>query len=350
VELALLEKSLAKERPAPVWLIQGEELWMVEQAVRLVVTAAVGRMDDPMLVTRVDLAEGKKGARDILGACRSIGLFTSKVAVLVRAAELLDKRAEDKEELARYCENPAPGATLVLKASEQLDGRTAFMKRLAKHGKVLTYPLLKAWQAEKWVAERARHIGQRLDQDAAKLMVELVGAGLMGLELTLQQLSLFVGPGRPITRSDVEGALAATRARSIFELVDAIAEKKAPLAIRHVDAMLEQREHPPVILGSIVRHFRQLVEAKAIFEQGGGAADIQSALKVHEFVAKKLSEQVGRFDHLTLRICFEEFFRTELELKSTRIDPALRLEALLLRLCAPAPTHTRPARQASRRA
>lgn len=347
MELAALQRQLEKERPAPVWLIQGEELWMVEQAVRLVVTAAVGTTDDPMLVTRVDLAEGKKGARDILAACRSIGLFTSKVAVLVRAAELLDKRAEDKEELARYVENPAPGATLVLKASEQLDGRSSFMKRMAKHGKVLTYAPLKAWQAEKWLAERARQLGQRIDMDAVKLVIELVGSSLMSLEQTLQQLSLFVGPGRPITRADAEGALAATRAHSIFELVDAIADKNARAAIRHVDAMLEQREYPPVILASIVRHFRQLVDAKAVFESGGGAPEIQRALKVHEFVAGKLAKQVDRFDHLTLRLVFEEFFRTELELKSTRIDPQLRLEALLIRLCAPSPG-ARPARAAGR--
>src|SRR5689334_18830081 len=113
MDLLALQKSLEKERPAPVWLIQGEELWMVEQAVRLVIIAAVGRIDDPMLVTRVDLAEGKKGAKDVLAACRSLGLFTSKIAVLVRGAELLDKRADDKEELAKYAENPAQGATLV---------------------------------------------------------------------------------------------------------------------------------------------------------------------------------------------------------------------------------------------
>ena len=348
MEIAALQRALEKEKPAPVWLIQGEELWMVEQAVKLVVTAAVGRMDDPMLVTRVDLAEGKKGAREVLAACRSIGLFTSKVAVVVRGAELLDKRTEDKEEIAKYAEKPSPGATLVLKASEKLDGRSAFMKRMGKAAKVLTYEPLKPWIAEKWLADRARQIGQRIDMEAAKLVVDLVGPSLMGLEQTLQQLSLYVGPGKAIGRADVETALAATRAHSIFELVDAIAAKKATQAIRVVDAMLEQREYPPVILGAIVRHFRQLVDAKAISDAGGGASEIERAMKVHEFVAKKLAEQVSRFDHVTLRAAFEEFFRTELELKSTRVDPVLRLESLLLRLCAPSPV-VRPTRAARAR-
>lgn len=344
MELALLEKSLSKGRPAPVWLIHGEELWMIEQAVRLIVTAAVGDPADAMAVTRVDLAEGKKGARDVLAACNAMGLFASRIAVVVRAFEALGKKKDDLEEIARYAERPSPGATLVLKASEQLDGRSAFIKKFGKVAQVLVYPALKQWQAEKWLPVRARQIGQAIDQDAAKLVVELVGSSMMALEQTLQQLSLYVGPGRRITRGDVEAALAATRAHSIFELLDAIAAKQTSKALQHLAAMLEHREPPLYIMSSILRNFRQLVDAKAIWEAGGGADEIQSALKVHEFVAKKLSEQVGRFDALTLRVAFEELFRTELELKSTRVDPALRLESLLIRLCAPTAAARPPAR------
>jgi DNA polymerase-3 subunit delta len=330
MELPALEQSLKQDGVAPVWLVHGEELWMVEQAVRAIVKAAVGTLDDPMLVTRVDLAEGKKGAKDILSACRSIGLFTSRIAVIVRAAELIEKKAVEK---------PVREATLVLKANEPFDGRSALVKRVQKHGRVLSYPLLKPWQAEKWVIARAHEIGSRCDQPTAKLIIDLVGPSLMTLEQTLQQLSLYAGPGKPIHRADVEGALAATRSHSIFELVDAISARDVRGAIRHVDAMLEQREPPPVILASILRHFRQVVEAKAVYDRGGGAPQIQSQLKVHEFVAKKLADQVSRFEVAFLREVFEDLFRADLELKSTRVDPAVRLEALIMRLCAkPTPT------------
>lgn len=334
MELPALEQSLKQDGVAPVWLVHGEELWMVEQAVKAIVKAAVGTLDDPMLVTRVDLAEGKKGAKDILSACRSIGLFTSKIAVIVRAAELIEKKADDKEELAKYVEKPVREATLVLKANEPFDGRSALVKRIQKHGKVLSYPLLKPWQAEKWVVTRAQEIGSRCDQPTAKLIIDLVGPSLMTLEQTLQQLSLYAGPGKPIHRADVEGALAATRSHSIFELVDAISARDVRGAIRHVDAMLEQREPPPVILASILRHFRQVVDAKAVYDRGGGAPQIQSQLKVHEFVARKLADQVARFEVPFLREVFEDLFRADLELKSTRVDPAVRLEALIMRLCA----------------
>jgi len=343
VELQALAKQLEKN-VAPVWLVYGDELWLVDQAVRMIVTAAVGSYDDPMSVTRVDLAEGKKGARDVVSACRSIGLFTSKIAVVARAAEVLDKKAEDKEEIGRYLDQPARGATLVLRGD--LDGRSALVKRAKKNGQVLVYGPLKPKDAVPWMIDRSRQLGNPIDRDAAYRAVELVGTSLLQLEQVLNQLGLYAGPGQPIRAADVENGLAATREHSVFELGDAIGDKNTREALRHLDAMLEQREAPLGILAMMARHFRQLLEAKAVMARGQGPDEIMRKLRLsHPFIAEKLSRQAERFDDVTLRGAFEQFYRTELELKSLRgVEPAMRLEALLLRLCAT--SHTpRPARR-----
>lgn len=334
MELGALAASL-KKGVAPVWVVYGDELWLVEQAIRLIVTAAVGRWDDPMSVTRIDLAEGKRGARDVVGACRSIGLFASRVAVIARAAEQLDKKAEDKDEIGRYLDQPAPGATLVLRG--ELDGRSALVKRAKKHGQVLVYGPLKPRDALPWVLDRARALGNPIDRDAALRVIELVGTGLLQLEQVLAQLGLYVGPGATIRGPDVEVALAATREHSVFELVDAIGDKNARAAIHHLDAMLDQREAPLGILAMVVRHFRQLVTARAVLGRGQGPDEIMRRLKLsHPFIADKLYKQADRFDEATLRASFEQFFRTELELKSSRgVEPALRLESLVVRLATP---------------
>lgn len=333
MELQALAKQLEKN-VAPIWLVYGDELWLVEQAVRMIVTAAVGSYDDPMAVTRVDLAESKRGARDVVAACRSIGLFTSKIAVIARAAEVLDKKAEDKEEIRRYLDAPAKGATLVLRGD--LDGRSALVKNAKKNGQVLVYGPLKPKDAVPWMMDRSRQLGNPLDRDAAFRVVELVGTSLLQLEQVLNQLGLFAGPGVAIRAADVENALAATREHSVFELGDAIGDKNTREALRHLDAMLEQREAPLGILGMIARHFRQLLEAKAVTSRGQGPDEIMRKLRLnHPFIAEKLARQSERFDDATLRGAFEQFYRTEVELKSVRgIEPALRLEALLMRLCA----------------
>lgn len=332
MELGALAQHLKKNGVAPVWVVYGEELWLVEQAIRMIVTAAVGSYDDPMSVTRVDLAEGKRGARDVVGACRSIGLFTSKIAVVARAAEVLDKKAEDKEEIGRYLDQPAKGATLVLRG--ELDGRSSLVKRAKKHGQVLVYGPLKPKDAVPWMLDRGKQLGNPIDRDAAYRAVELVGTSLLQLEQILNQLGLYVGPGATIRAADVELALAATREHSVFELADAIGDKNAREALRHLNAMLDQREQPLGILAMIVRHFRQLMETRAVMAKGQGQDELMRKLRLsHPFIAEKLWRQSDRFDDATLRGAFEQLYRAELELKSSRgVEPALRLESLLLRL------------------
>ena len=82
------------------------------------------------------------------------------------------------------------------------------------------------------------------DFGTAKLVAELVGGDLGQLRLVVDQLSLYVGAGAPIRDEDVEACLAATRAHSVFELVDAVGDKQLVGALKHLSAMMAHREKP----------------------------------------------------------------------------------------------------------
>ena len=84
-DLTSLAKRLASEGPARVSLVQGEERLLVDEALRQILAAAVDDPTDAMAVTRIDMAESGNGAKEILAACRSLGLFATRQAVVVRA-------------------------------------------------------------------------------------------------------------------------------------------------------------------------------------------------------------------------------------------------------------------------
>jgi DNA polymerase-3 subunit delta len=331
MELEKLAQTLAKDGTKPIYLIQGEEPWLVEEAVRRVLQAAVPDPNDTMAVTRVDMAEGRRGARDIVAACRAMGLFTSRLAVVVRAAELIDKKAEDREELQRYCTAPVATTTLILKATA-LDQRTGLAKAIKKNGEILTYPALKPRDAANWIGARFRQLGHGFESDVPGRVADLAGTSLLQLQQVTEQLSLYAGKGASIRSIDVETALAATREHTVFELIDAVAALDTNGILGHLHAMLEQRERPSGILVMVIRHFRQLTIAADVVARGGGADDVQAACKCHPFVAKKLMDQVGRFPPALLRTGFERFMRGDMELKSSKVPPEVLLEQLLLGL------------------
>ncbi|MFT7579133.1 MAG: DNA polymerase-3 subunit delta [Myxococcota bacterium] len=329
--LLALDQSL-KAGLKPVYIVQGTEQLLVDEAVTRILAAAVSDPSDTLAVTRVDLAEGKIAARDIVAACRSIGLFTPRIAVVVRAAELLDKKAPERDEVARYVQKPVEGCTLILRATK-LNGSTALVKRTKKVGLALSFTGLRARDAVGWVRDRASMLKHRMDYAAAQLVVELVGTDLLRLQNTMEQLSLFAGTTQPITQELVEKLLTATRSHSVFELVDAVGERRAADALRHLDAMLGHREPPLKILGMVTRHFRFLWQIGELQATGAASEDIVSRLGLHPFQAKKMAAQTRLFNGAVLRHAYERLYETDLQLKSTRHDGSILMERLVLDLC-----------------
>ena len=331
-DLTSLAKRLASDGPSRVSLLQGEERLLVDEALRQIVAAAVDDPTDAMAVTRIDMAESGKGAKEILAACRSLGLFASRQVVIVRAAEILDKRSEDRDMLKAYVLDPDPSTTLVLVATK-LNGNHGVSRAIKKHGAILTFNRMKAWQVPDWVMAESRRIGHPMDQGTARVVADLSGSDLNQLRLIIDQLSLFVGMGNPIRMADAETLLASTRAHTVFELVDAVAEGKTIAAIRHLHAMMSHREPALRILAMLVRHFRMLWQAAEARSQGASVGDIRSLLKLHEFVAKKLYSQCGKFDAATLRRAYDRLYQTDFKLKSKGLDDALVMERLVMELC-----------------
>ena len=333
--LATLAAALAAEGTLPVYIVQGEERLLVDEAIRLILTAAVGRPDDPMAIERVDLAEPGRGARDVLAACRSLGLFTPRVAVLVRAAESLDtdRMAADRGDIASYVNAPSRDATLILVATK-LDGKSALVKRVKKHGRVLSFDPLRQRDVPEWVSAEARRLGHAMDGVTARLVAELVGTSLQQIRLVVDQLSLYVGPGRPIEEPDVVRCLVATRAHGIFELVDAVGQRRSAVALGHLRSMLEHREPPLRILSMLTRHFRMLWQMAAARAAGLGLDQATADLGLHPYQAKKLWSQSAQFQPFMLRAAYEGLFEADLRLKSKGLDDPLVMEQLVLGLCA----------------
>ncbi len=331
-DLTSLSRRLETDGPAPVTLLQGEERLLVDEALRRILAAAVDDPTDAMAVSRVDLAQSGTGAKEILAACRSIGLFATRQAVIVRAAEVLDKRADDRDALKAYVTQPDPSTTLVLVATK-LNGNHGLVRTLKKQGGVLTFNRMKAWQVPDWIGAEARRIGHGMDEGAARLVADLVGTDLNQLRLAIDQLSLYVGPDAPITGTDVETLLSATRSHTIFELVDAVAERRSVAALRHLHAMLEHREPALRILAMLVRHFRMLWQAAEARAQGASMGDIRARLKLHEFVAKKLWAQCVKFNARSLSRAYDRLYETDLKLKSKGLDDAMVMERLVMELC-----------------
>jgi len=330
--IADIEKALSKDGIQPVYLVQGGERMLVDQAVNKLLDAAIGESHDSMALTRLDLAESGTDSRVILSHCQSLGLFTSQTAVVLRAAELLDKKTSDRDALGDYTKNPNKNAVLILIA-DKLKASTKLVKGLKKAGCVFTFDRLRSREVPHWIEQESRRLGHRINVDAAHLIADLVGNDLLQLKLVVDLLSLYVGPETTIEITAVEKCLCATRNHSVFELVDSVGEGRRADALDHLHSMLEHREPPLRILAMLIRHFRLLWLVSTHKEAGSSLDAATRELKLHPFQAKKFWRQADRFQVNHLKRSYERLFDADKQLKSSYFEHAIVMERLVMGLC-----------------
>jgi DNA polymerase-3 subunit delta len=185
----------------------------------------------------------------------------------------------------------------------------------------------------RWIETRLAQRGMRAGSGVAAALFDLVGADLDRLALELEKLCLYAGERGEIDSDAVSELVGHLRPRALYELADAIGERRLASALRLVAELTEQGEPPLVVVGSLANHFRRLLRAREIRPLEAG--EVQKRLGLHPFAAEKVVAQVRRFDLRRLRYCLDAVRSTDMALKGgLPIAPRLAIERLVLAVCA----------------
>jgi DNA polymerase-3 subunit delta len=269
----------------------------------------------------------------VLAAVRTLPMMARARLVLVRG--IGEKRAQKftDEVLVDYLEAPLETTCLVLEA-ESVDKRQRWVKRVAKIGRVIdcTGPSRPA-DVRRWIETRLAQRGVRAGSGVAAVLFDLVGADLDRLTLEVEKLCLYAGERGEIDADAVTELVGQLRPRALYELTEAIGERRLTNALRLVGELTEQGEPPLVLVGALANHFRRLLRAREIRPLEAG--EVQKRLGLHPYVAQKVVDQVRRFDLRRLRSCLDAVRSTDVTLKGgLPIAPRLAIERLVLAVCA----------------
>jgi DNA polymerase-3 subunit delta len=143
-----------------------------------------------------------------------------------------------------------------------------------------------------------------------------------------------VGEAKRITEDDVAACVAHTRARSIFDLANAVGQGDRQTALRIARQMLADRESPLRLCAMLARHIRQLATARELDEKRMGEVEIASELGIPPFFVQETLRQARRWTPRALRAAFELLYEADKSLKSSRLPDELVVEQLVARLAA----------------
>jgi len=169
---------------APVTLVVGEEEFLVDRAVRDLITAA--RAAD--LGGDLHDLDGPALSPGELESLTSPSLFGGGSVVVIRAAQNAGK--DVTAELTRYTRNPAPDAILILTHAGGAKGKELLAAIKAAGARVIECPKITRFgERLDFIRAEFRRAGTRADDGAARALLDAVGSDLRELAAACDQLA-----------------------------------------------------------------------------------------------------------------------------------------------------------------
>jgi DNA polymerase-3 subunit delta len=191
----------------------------------------------------------------------------------------------------------------------------------------------------RWVVEQAQKEQVKVEPDAARELVDALGADMMLVSRELEKLILFTGEKKHITLGDVETMVLAAKQRSLYELTDAISAKDKTRALAVLDALLSTSEGDDAAIGHLymlARTFRQMLvileknvrDSRAIWQA------LWQGFRLPPFAAEDVIRQARRYkSRRELTRALRLIARADFALRTNPPSKRLVLENLVMQLC-----------------
>lgn len=184
-----------------------------------------------------------------------------------------------------------------------------------------------------WIVNSAEQKGARIEFSAANDLALFVGPDLWALDNELEKLITYRA-GEPIRREDVRALVSPLQEQIVFGLTDAMGKRDRTTALELLHDQLAHNVEPLYLMAMIIRQFRLLLQVRDLASRGLNQDQIRARLGVHPFVAKKVLEQSRHFSQEQLEIAYRKLLETDINLKTSRGEPSVNLDVLVVDLTA----------------
>ena len=353
--------AAGKGQLRPGYVLAGDEVFLLDRCRAAVLKGFVPQDLRDFCLSDLDLSS--TSIFEVLDRAQTPSLMSPFQVIFVRNVRQLYTRGAKKEEFAaldRYFRSPNPQAVLLFVADflripsdarrMDMDDKNRYERlteTLGEHCGMVELARVNEEDAMRWVVSTAQEAGVRMEPDAARELVDALGADMMLASSELEKLLLYTSGRGRITLGDVETMVLAAKQRSLYELTDAISAHDRVRALALLQGLLNSSDAgEDAAIGHLymlARTFRQMLvileknvrDSRAIWQA------LWQGFRIPPFAADDLIKQARRFkNRRELTRALRLVARADLELRSSPPDKRLVLERLVYELASepkPAP-------------
>ena len=321
--------------PPVIIILYGDNEFEIEQTIQTIQE----KMGDPsmasMNTTRLD---GRRAFLDELRtAAYAIPFLVNRRLVILESPLSQCKSKDTREKFVEILEKTPDSTALVVIEHQDLNPKNKphWLLKWGRENKQRVHirdcTIPRGREMEKWIRQQAKQRGGEFTQEAAGVLASLVVDEPRIITNEIEKLLAYANYQRAVEPDDVEYLTAPVQQPNIFDMVDAVGSRNERLALELLHKLLDERD-PLSIFAMITRQFRLLLLAREQIDLGALQHEVASTLKIHPFVAQKLSKQAQNFELPVLEAIFRRLVEVDHRIKTGQVDGITALDTLIMGL------------------
>ena len=346
------EADVSARKLNPAYVLVGDEAFFRRRCRDAILKHLVPADLREFSLYEFDLAE--TGIGEILDRARTPSLMAPFQIFFIRGVKALYGRGSHEDDFAaieQYVKNPNPDALLIFIADhisipadvrrmdyQDKERFDRIRETLGEFCPMVELARVEESDAVRWTLDSAAAEEVKIDNDAARELVDALGGDMTMIAGELEKLILYAGERKKITLGDVETMVLAAKQRSLYELTDAISAKDRARALSILDAILASGDGEEASIGHLymlARTFRQMlvIVEKNVRDSRTIWQALWQGFRVPPFAADDVIRQARRYkSRREITRALRQIARADLALRSNPPSKRLVLENLVLDL------------------
>ncbi len=324
-----LQKEIKQHILHPVYLLYGEERFVLLRTLERLIQAALDGADADWNLVRFDAAAR---AEDIVLSAQTLGLFAANRVIVVQDCPAFYpgcKESEEKQLLALVQDLPEQ-VTLIFVCRKKPDGRKPLTKALQKQITVDFAPLAEP-DIHAWLRGYAKQNGLSWQPEAMERLLFYVGRDMQTIVSETDKVFAYAYPHTDITPAMVETIVTQSTEAKTFDIVDDLFSGHLAQAQMQIDLLLRNGESIPALIGAIVYRIRTVLEARQWLEQGLSVKSAAAKLKGPRFATERTARLAQKWPLPRLERALCALAEADFSFKSGQMRDRTALDTALAR-------------------
>ncbi len=305
-----------------IYLLYGEERYLRKQYTDRLHKALCG--DDEM---NTHFYEGKEvPVTEIIDMADTLPFLAPRRVIFVSNSGLFKSGGE---KMAEYLSSPNESTYFVFTESE-VDKRSKLFKTVQSKGYIAEFTVQDENTLKRWIAGILSKEGKRITENTVQLFLTKTGTDMENIRMELEKLMCYCMDRDVITDEDVNTICTNRISNHIFDMINAIAERRTSQALQLYYDLLALREPPMRILFLITRQYNLLLQVKELKSKGFDNKAIGTKIGVPPFIAGKYVAQASHFKSADLKQAVKQCVEAEEAVKTGRMNDMMSVEILIV--------------------